>query len=156
MKKNFVLVLSIVLLFIITGCSKERTMEYLLSRYVDAYTKADMDAVKEIFPPYYLEYSKDYFTKERLEKEVDSVRKEYGNDVALTYKIESNTKLTNDELDKHNERMASTYNAKVKATECYKYEINSKISGSIKEEANRMSTMGYCKYDGTWYIVEMK
>ena len=153
MKKR--LLFLVILLFIVVGCSKERTMEYLVSRYVEAYTKADMVAAKEIFPPFYLEYSKDILTKERLESEIDLAKKTYGDDFTITYKIKGNTKLTEEELANHNERMTNTYGAKENATECYRYEVNSKISGSIKEENDRMTTMGYCKYNGTWYIVEI-
>ena len=128
-------------------------MEYLLDRYVEAYTKANLEAAEDMFPPFYIEYSKGNLTQEYLEKGRDEAKEKYGDDFTITYKIEKTTKLTDEELDKLNEKMEKYYKAKEKASECYKEEINLTFKGSKKEDSNSVSTMGYCNYNGMWYIV---
>lgn len=159
MKKKILLCLTILLAMImIVGCgksSKERTIEYLLDRYIDAYSNADMDAVKDIFPPFYIDYSKDVLTKEKIEKDIKEAKEYYGDDYKITYKVGNKTKMTDEELEKLNDNMINTYNAKEKATECYKYEVSIMFKESKKEDPESMTTMGYCKYDNLWYIVSI-
>ncbi len=152
--------LVIVSIFAISGCSskdtsKERTIEYLLDRYVDIYSKADMSAIEDMFPPFYVEYSKDYITKEKLEKDRNKAKEVYGDDFEVTYKVGNSVKMTDDELEKLNNDMINNYNAKEKATECYKYEVSIIFKGSKKEDPDAMTTMGYCKYNDTWYLVKV-
>ena len=157
MKKKIIFGVVVMLITITTvGCAKkERTMEYLLDRYVEAYTKASIDAVQDMFPPFYIEYSKDYLTKEKLEKNIKEAKETYGDDYTITYKIGDSTKLTDEELDKLNQNMASTYKSKDNAKECHKYKVSMMFKGSKKEDPINYSTIGYCNYDGTWYIVRI-
>ena len=131
MKKKSILFIIISLLVI--GCSKkERTIEYLLDRYIEAYTKASIDAINDMFPPFYIEYSKDYMTKEKLEEEIKEAKEIYGEDFTITYKVGDKTKLNDDELKKLNEKMADIYNAKEEAQECYKYETSLMFKGILQ------------------------
>ena len=155
MKKKLIICI-FVLLFIVVGCSKkERTMEYLLDRYVEAFSKASMDAVKDMFPPFYIEYSKNSLNKEKLESQVKQAKELYGDDLTITYKIGENTKLNDEELKKVNEEMAKTYGAKEDASECYSYKISVMFKGSKKEDPLTYNSMGYCNYNGTWYLVRI-
>ena len=155
MKKRFIL--GLLVLIVITGCSllKGRTIEYLLDGYVKAYAKADLKAAKDIFPPFYLEYNKNDVNQEYLDKTLKSAKEKYGDNFNITYKITKKTKMTKEELDKHNTKTSSTYKTEDKASECYKIEGTITFKGSKKEDPITMSTMGYCKYDGTWYLIRV-
>lgn len=159
MKKGLLFVLLFSALFF-TACGgsglsnkSSRTVEDLMDGYVKAYTTADADIVKEIFPPFYVEYAKDYLTKERLEKTLTSAKETYGDDFNITYNITKTTKMTDDELKELNDAMAYRYNSKDNASECYKYEGTVTFKGSKSEDTDPISSMKYCKYDGSWYIV---
>ncbi len=158
MKKKFVFgLLVLIALFTITGCGilKVRTIDYLLKGYIRAYTKADLKATKDIFPPFYLEYNKKDLNQEYMDKTLKNAIEKYGDDFNITYKITKTTKMTKEELDKHNEKVAKNYKTDAKATECYKYEGTITFKGSKKEDPLKMSTMGYCKYNGTWYLIRI-
>ena len=133
---------------------KERTVEYLFDQYVKAYTQADLDAVKDIFPPFYIEYAKTYMTKERLETALENAKDRYGKDFNITYKIEGKTKMTASELESLNDKMANYYNAKEKAEECYKLEGTITFKGSSDIDTDPIDSSRYCKYNGVWYLVE--
>lgn len=166
MKKKILLIVLLSIL-IFTGCqskdnnkietkTEERTMEYLLDRYVEAYSKADMDAVKDMFPPYYIEYSKNFLNKEFLEKRIEEAKQVYGDDYKITYEVGESTKLTDEELERTNNIMKNEYDAKEDASECYKYEVKIKFKGSLYEDPDSAySFMGYCKYNDKWYIVSI-
>lgn len=154
MKKKIIICL-LVVLFTLTGCklSFGRTYENLLKDYTNAYSKGDLKTIQKIFPPYYVEFSKDIVTQEYLDKQVNTLKSTFGDDFKITYEITGKTKLTNDELKTLNEKMAKYYNAKDNATECYKYEGDLIIKGSKNESKSSLSSIGYCKYKNTWYIV---
>lgn len=159
MKKGLLLVTLLVMVVFVTACGSKygskssRTVENLLDEYVDAYTKADVDLAKDIFPPFYVEYAKDMLTKERLEQSLASAKEEYGDDFHITYEITDKTKFTADELDTLNNKMANYYNAKVKASECYKLKGTITFKGSKFEDPDPIDSMAYCKYDDGWYLV---
>lgn len=156
MRKYFLCLLAIVSLFMITGCkTKERTVEDLLDDYIVAYMNADVELTKKIFPPFYIEYAKNYMTKEYLEKSLNSDKEKLGNDFKITYEIKSKTKMTNEELEKINNKMENQFNAKEKATECYKLDGSLKFKGSKNEIIDKLSTISYCKYSDNWYLLRV-
>lgn len=140
-------------LCIIVGCGKkEKTYEYLLDSFITAYTKAEVDLVKEIFPPYYVEYAKDFMTKEYLEGKVKDDKEKYGDDFTITYNITKKTKMTEKEVDAINTKMETYFKTTDKAIECYKYEGTMTYKGSKKEDKASISSLKYCLYD-EWYLV---
>lgn len=159
MKKRILFVFMFVAVFF-TACGgsglsnkSSRTVEDLMDGYVKAYTTADDETAREIFPPFYVEYAKNYLTKENLEQSLERAKTTYGDDFSITYKITKTTKLTDEELKTLNNNMASYYNSKDNASECYKYEGTITFKGSKSEDTDSISTMKYCKYDGSWYLV---
>ena len=145
-------ILVIFSLFII-GCGrKEKTYEYLLDLFVTAYTKADVTLVSEIFPPYYVSYAKDFMTKEYLEKKVNEDKNKYGDDFTITYNVTKKSKLTDEEVEAINKKMASYFNTSEKASECYRYDGTITYKGSKKEDSASISSLKYCLYD-EWYLV---
>ena len=56
------------------------TIEYLLDDYVEAYTNADIEKVKDMFPPFYIEYAKNSLTEESLQNSLKAAKEEYGDD----------------------------------------------------------------------------
>lgn len=147
----------LVVLFTLTGCklSVGRTYENLLEGYIKAYTEADLNEVHNVFPPFYVEYSKDQLTQEYLENQVKKLKTQYGDDVKITYELTDKKQLTEKELKSLNENMARIYNSKENASECYRYEGNLITKGSLKEYKSSLSSMGYCKYNNTWYLVAL-
>lgn len=161
MKKNLFIISLLLVTGLLTACGgsalsnkSKRTVEDLMDGYVKAYTKADVEIAKEIFPPYYVEYAKDRLTTENLEKSLENAKSRYGEDFNITYKITKTIKLTDDELDELNNKMANYYNSKENAKECYGYEGTITFKGSKYEDEDTISTMAYCNYDGAWYLVD--
>lgn len=146
----------VVTLFTITGCElfkEKRTIDYLMEGYIKAYTKADIDATKDIFPKFYLDYNKKYVTQESLDKELKDAKETYGDDFNITYKVEKETKFTDEELDKLTKKMKDYYKAEEKTKECYKYKGTVTLKGSKKTSDLSMDTIARCNYDKTWYLV---
>ena len=160
--KKVLLVLVVFVALFATACGSSssgfknkstRTVEDLLDAYVKAYTTADVDIAKELFPSYYNEYAKGSLTKENLEASLKNAKEVYGDDFNITYNITKTTKLTEEELKNINDKMKSYYNAAEEASECYKYEGTITFKGSKDEDTDSISTMGYCNYNGSWYLV---
>ncbi len=155
MKKIFLIII-FVSVFMITGCvKKEKTVEDLLDEYIVAYTTADVELTKEIFPSFYIEYSKEYLTKERLEKSLQSDKEKLGDDFKATYDITKKTKMTDEELENINKKMTDTYKATENATECYKLEGTMTFKGSKDQIVDSLSSVGYCKYSSNWFLVRI-
>ena len=156
MKNKLLLGLLVLLgLFTITGCGavkEKRTIDYLMKGYIKAYTKADLESAKDIFPQFFLDYNKKNATKEALEGELKTAKETYGDDFNITYEVEKEIKFTDEELDKYNEKAKEYFKAD-KATECYKYEGNITLTGSKKTDELSLDSIARCKYDGTWYLV---
>ena len=131
----------------------KRTVEYLLDLYVKAYTKADTQAVKDMFPSFYYEYSKSSFTKAKLEAALKEAKETYGNNFNVTYKITKTKKVDSDELEEINDDMSYYYDADVEATECYKYEGTITFKGSKSQDTDSIDSLRYCKFDGVWYLI---
>ena len=68
-------------------------------------------------------------------------------------KITKKTKMTDEELKEINDKMATRYNAKEEASECYKFEGTITFTGSKFEDPDPISTMKYCNYNGAWYLI---
>ena len=68
-KKLLISIMALASVFSLVGCAKKqnRTVEYLFDRYVEAYSKANVEAAKDIYPPYYVESAKQYLSKEYLD-----------------------------------------------------------------------------------------
>ena len=114
MKKKILFTLLILLsLFTFTGCgSNKRSFHNLLNQYVEAYAHIKIDALKDVYPPFYVEYAKDSLTEKNLEKNVEQLKKLYGDDFKLSYKIIDSVKLTDEELEELNSKMTKKYGAK--------------------------------------------
>ena len=166
MKKSYFLILLLLVAFV-TACGsssnsksgvdnkKTRTIEDLMDAYVIAYTKADIDAAKKIFPKYYNERYKDQLTKERLEESLSKAKNSYGDDFNITYEIKSKTKMTDDELNAFNTSIATRFNTSEKASECYKLDGTITFTGSKFTDPDPLSSAAYCKYDGEWYLASV-
>ena len=158
MKKGLLITILLVAIVFVTACGSKgskstRTVEDLLDEYVEAYTKADVELAKDIFPPFYIEYAKNMLTKDRLEAALESAKEPYGDDFHITYEIKSKTKMTEEELKAVNDRMASRYNSKDDASECYKFTGTITFVGSKFEDPDPIDSMIYCNYSGAWYLV---
>lgn len=137
-----------------TAVKEKRTPEYLFDQYVKAYTKADIDAARDIFPPFYVRYAKNSLTKEKLETSLKNAKKEYGNDFNITYKITDKIKMDEDELEELNDDLEKYYDADVRADECYILKGTITFKGSKYEDPDPIDSTRYCKFDGTWYFVQ--
>ena len=162
MKKKMLFVSILVIAFFATACGKSkldnkesRTYEDLLNGYVDAMMDSDIDKLKKLYPPFYVEYAKNSLTKENLEKSLERAKENFGDDFKITFDIGEKTQLTEDELHEINERMRDYYSAKVDATECYKFSGTITFKGSKSSDTDPLESMGYCKYDGGWYLTEI-
>ena len=156
MKKKIFISLLVIVLFSITGCGlfkEKRTIDYLMKGYVKAYVKADLEATKDIFPKFYLDYNKKYVTQESLDKELANAKERYGDDFNITYKVDKEVKFTDEELKNFNKKMKDYYKAEA-TKECYKYEGNVTLKGSKKTDSLSMGTIARCNYDGTWYLLK--
>lgn len=140
--------------FVLSGCGKEeRTIEYLMDGYVKAYTKSDLKAEKDIFPEFYLKAYEKYVNQEALNKETKDAKEKYGDDFTITYKVDKENKMSDDDLKSLNEKMKKNIKDAVDATECYTYEGNIEIKGSKDSTSRNLSTIARCNYDGTWYLI---
>ena len=161
MKKGLLIVSLFFVIALMTACGgsklsnkSSRTIEDLLDGYIIAYTKADVDVAKDIFPPYYVEYAKDRLTKEKLEKSLESAKTRYGDDFNIEYKITETTKLTDEELEELNNKIKNNFNADVDAKECYVYDGTITFKGSNREDKDSLKSIAYCSYNGSWYLVD--
>lgn len=162
MKKRILLILILAVAFV-TACGSggsknkaERSYEDLIDVYIKGYVNADPDAFKDVFPDYYCKAQEAYFTKEYLGQMLESAKERYGEDFKITYEVTKETKLTEEELKTLNKKLKSRYNATVDATECYKYEGTITFAGSKYSDPDPISTVGRCKYNGTWYLTGME
>lgn len=157
MKKNNLLGLLLVLTLFVVGCgtTKEKTVEDLLDDYIESYLKADPDMVKKVFPPFYMEYAKEYMTKEYLEQALLDDKESLGDDFTITYDIKNKEKINDEDLETVNSKMESQYNAEEKASECYKLEGTMTFKGSKDELVEELSSIHYCKYSDTWYLIRV-
>ena len=162
MKKILLFVVLLAFVCFTTACGSSgsknkatRTVEDLLDLYVKAYTKADSDAAREIFPPFYIKYAdeKGIFDKAKLESSLENAKERYGDDFTIVYEITKTTKLTDEELEEVNNMYNQYFGTTDKASECYKYEGTITFKGSTYTDTDPISSMGYCKYDGAWYLV---
>lgn len=161
MKKRLLNVSLFFVIALMTACGgsalsnkSKRTVEDLMDGYVKAYTKADVEIAKEIFPPYYVEYAKDRLTTENLEKSLENAKSRYGEDFNIEYKITETTKLTDEELEELNNKIKNNYNADVDAKECYVYDGTITFKGSNREDKDSLKSIAYCSYNGSWYLVD--
>ena len=151
------------MLFMLSGCfldkvdilNKGKSYKELLNLYIEAYSEPSLEKTAEVFPPFYMEFSKDFMTQEYLEDLLAKEKQTYGDDLKLSYELtnEEGTKLTDEELEKLNDKMASYYKSTEKASECYKYEGKMYMKGSITENSFSLSVLKYCKYGNDWYLV---
>ena len=160
MKKGLLLAVLLVAVVFVTACGSNsskssRSLEDLLDQYVEAYTKADVKLAKDLFPSYYIDYVEErgLLTKDQLEASLENAKEEYGDDFHITYEINGKTKMTSEELDELNEKMASRYEAKEKASECYTIDGTITFAGSKYEDPDPLSSMAYCKYSDGWFLV---
>lgn len=154
MKKKLMLCsLVLVGLFTLVGCGgKDRTYKELFDQYVKAYTTADVELAKDLFPPFYVEYAKSILTQEHLDNSLKNAKDLYGDDFTIVYEISKDTKLTDDELKTVNEKYKSTFNTDEEASECYKFEGTMTFKGEKRSDADSIANWGYCKYN-KWYLV---
>jgi hypothetical protein len=108
-----------------------------------------------MYPPFYVEYSKDYLNKEFLEEVLKKAKSEYGNDFKVIVKVTGKIKLSDDVVKELNKSYSDSFKAKVNATECYEVKGTFTYKGSKKEETQSIYSTGYCKIDGTWYLVQI-
>ena len=111
-KKVLLGLVAIVTLFSITGCGvfkEKRTIEYLLDEYVEAYTTANLEKAKDIFPDYYLQYNEKNVNQEALNKELEYAKKTYGDDFNITYSVKEEIKFTDEDLKNLNDKIKNTY-----------------------------------------------
>ena len=160
--KKVLLLLVVCVAFLATACGSSeggssnkssRTVENLLDSYIKGITTPDVEIIKDIFPPFYIKFAESNLTKENLQASLDLAKEEYGDDLKVTYNITKTIKLTEEELKEVNETMKTYYNADTEATECYKYEGTITFKGSKSEDSDPISNMGYCKFDGSWYLI---
>ena len=156
MKRKFIFVmLLLVSIFVLSGCGKEeRTIKYLMDNYVKAYTKADLKAEKDIFPQFYLKANEKYVNQEALNKETANAKDKFGDDFNITYKVDKETKMSDEDLKALNEKMKKNIDGAKDATECYIYEGTVELKGSKNSTTGTLSTIARCNYDGTWYIIK--
>lgn len=156
MKRKFLFVMLLfVSIFVLSGCGKEeRTIYYLMDGYVKAYTKADLKAEKDIFPEFYLKANEKYVNQEALNKETENAKEKFGDDFNITYKVDKETKMSDEDLQALNEKMKKNIEDAIDATECYTYEGTIELKGSKNSTTGTLSTIARCNYDGTWYIIK--
>lgn len=156
MKKKIVLCLFAVLAIVsLSGCffGAKRDINYLMSGYIRAYTKADLEAEKDIFPEFYLKANEAYVNQESLTKEMENAQKQFGEDFTITYKVEKETKMTDEELKEFNEKMKSKFEEASDASECYTYEGSVEFKGSVNSTTAKMETIARCNYNGKFYLI---
>ena len=142
MKKGFLLVFVLSLLFIV-GCSSKGHEEQLLDYYVEAYTKADYNLLKKVFPEVLIENYK----KEDLDLSVQLLKDTYGEGYKITYKILSKEKL--DDTDYLT--LSKMYN-NTELSDCSKLDTVISYSGP-KTSKDDAFDLFYCKIDGDWYLL---
>ena len=157
-KRNILFItLFLTCLFIITGCGakkEERTINYLLDGYVRAYTKADLVAEKDIFPEFYLKANEKYVNQEGLNKEMNDAKEKLGDDFNITYTVDKETEMSQEDLDSLNKKYKDKYDYAVDATACYVYEGTVEMKGSKDTVKGSLSSIARCMYDGTWYLIK--
>ncbi len=153
-RKILFVMLFLISIFILSGCGKEeRTINYLMDEYVKAYTKADLKAEKNIFPEFYLKANEKYVNQEALTKETENAKEKYGDDFNITYKVDKETKMSDEDLIALNEKMKKNIESAIDATECYTYEGSIEFKGSKKSTSATLYNIARCNYDGTWYLI---
>ncbi len=156
-KKLFGYLLFFVAMFSLVACKgNDRTYEKLMDKYVKAYLESDIELVKDIFPPFYIEYSKEFMTKEHLEANLKYDKALYGDDFNITYEVTGNEKLTDEELETLNNYYKTILNVNDKAEECYTYSGTITYKGKERSIEESIDSFMYCKYSGKWYLVIKK
>ena len=61
---------------------------------IKAYTTADLELTKKVFPPFYMDYSENYMTKEKIEESLNMDKQKLGDDFKVTYNITKKEKMT--------------------------------------------------------------
>lgn len=163
MKKKIVFgVLLLTCLFTLAGCGvlkkgivkETRTINYLMDGYVKAYTQADLKAEKDIFPEFYLKANEKYVNQEALTKEMEDAKEVLGDHFTITYTIDKETKMTDEELAEFNKKITESIDGAIEAKECYVYEGTVILKGDKDSKTGTMNTIARCNYDGTWYIIK--
>lgn len=154
-RKILFVMLFLISIFALSGCGKEeRTINYLMDQYVKAYTKADLKAEKDIFPEFYLKANEKYVNQEALNKETANAKDKFGDDFNITYKVDKETKMSDEDLKALNEKMKKIIDGAKDATECYIYEGTVELKGSKDSTTGSLSTIARCSYNGTWYLIK--
>ncbi len=152
MKKRFLLLfVAVVALF--TACGGSRSAEGLIEKYVQGFNDADASKIRDTYPDFYVKFYDGQITDSTLETMRKGYKETYGDDVKITYKIESKEKVSDEELAHANSTLKSKYNTNEEASECYSLKVVLTYSGSKKTEDTKWS-LGYCNYGGTWYLVD--
>jgi len=166
MKKKIFITLLIILTLFITGCTNKsdtekrksneetRTMKYLMNDYIKIYNEASLEAVKNIFPNYYIESAQDIVNQENLDNNKKNNIEKYGKDFKASYKILKEEKMSEEELEELNNKIKESYNTENNATECYKYEGTIILDGSLYDEVISLGTLLRCKYNNKYYLVK--
>ena len=121
--------------------------------YIKAYTEANLEAEKDIFPEFYLKANEKYINQEALTKEKETAEEKIGKNFTITYKIDKETIMTDEELKEFNKKTKEKIENAIDATECYTYEGSVEFKGSKDKISSDFSTVARCKYDGKWYII---
>ena len=160
MKKRVLVVLLVAIAFLTAcGSGKEadkstRTFDDLMNAYISGFTKANIKEINSIYAPYYLKKFEDSMTQDSLDEALKDSKEEYGDDFNITYEVTKTTKLTEEELKEFNDAVKKYFETEDEASECYKYEGTITFKGSKRVDDDSLSYVGYCNYNGSWYLVD--
>lgn len=114
--------------------------------------KADLKTYLKAYPEFM--GISDYVDQDDMDEMLESLEKEYGKNIKISYKVLDKEKIEKDNLEKVQKKIENYYDEKVKVTAGYKVEVKSTIKGKDDSETDT-STMKVYKIDGKWYLLSM-
>ena len=152
----------ILLLFITIGClnlkSKDGldeniSADELLSIYFDGLYYDDQDKIVSVFPDFMSDVVKINYSLDFLSNNIKSIKKEYGDDFIIKYKIESMERVS-DVIFESIRQYIANFREYVEPNECYILNGYLNITGEKKSENNIFNgDIGYCNFNNVWRLI---
>ena len=157
-----VLVLSVIMLLSVVGCSKSdssdegKEKEKVESKTapVDKLFKGmeenDLDTFMSAFPKKFVTVCEEEGIDEDFEELLDELEDEYG-DFKITYTVVDEDKLSTSDLDDFREMMEEIDIDGDDITEAWELELETVFKSSDEEEKEELTLVVF-KYNGKWYL----
>ena len=160
MKKLICVLLALVMVLSLTACGANGSHKSVVKTLFASIEKGDAEKMLSLFPEEVLEAMEENLgdedeVLEYFEDAMDSLMDEfedmYGDDIKITYEIEDEDELDEDDIDEIIDFYEEYLDADLDIEAAYELEVEATIEGEDDDDTDEM-TIFVIKIDGKWYL----